>query len=184
LPGAVLASLIGGLLGYYAGGVFGGTAAQTVATFFGSLAFILAAGIIAPRHRAVVAIIIASLVSVLAVTEFALSESTSLEPYVNMPAALKVLIPVAQILGGIYAVFWLQQMLASRLEVLLRKMRQLVLSVGALGLLLMIVGLVNVLVNHHWLVFGVGLGVLGLAFLTWLFQKINLLLSTSRAVRH
>jgi hypothetical protein len=180
----VAASLFGGLLGYYAGGVFGSTAAQTTATFLGSVGFALAAGMIAPRHHAGVAMIIAAIVLLLAVTVFVLAHFTALEPYANMPDTLKALIPVAQILGGIYAVFWLQQLLARRLEVLLRKMRQLVWSVGALGLLLTVAGLVNALANHQWLGFEVGLGVLGLAFLTWMFQRINLLVSTSHALRH
>jgi len=184
LPVAVVASLIGALLGYEAGGIFNGTAAQTAATFFGSLAFVLVAGLVAPRYRTGIAIIIASVVLVLAVTEFVLAEFTNLEPYVQTPETLKIMTPVAHILGGIYGVFWLQQLLASRLEVLLRKMRQLVWSILSLGVLLTIAGLVNALVNHHWFEFGVGLVVLVLAFATWLFQRPNLLVSTARAVRH
>src|SRR5256885_10961 len=94
LPGSFVASLIGGFLGYYAGAVFGDAAAQTSAAFFGALAAVLVAGLIAPTHRTVVTIVLASIVSLIAVTAFALSEFTNLEPYSTMPDSLKVLIPV------------------------------------------------------------------------------------------
>ena len=100
-----------------------------------------------------------------------------------MPDVLKVLIPLAQILGGIYAIFWLQQLLASKLDYLLRKMRELVWSVASLGALVTIVGLVVGLVNQRWLGLAVGLGILALAFVTWLWQRINLFRSTRRALK-
>lgn len=184
LPGAVVASLVGAFLGYHAGLSFGSdTAAQTSAAFLGSLAFILAAGTIAPARRVGVAIVIATMVSLIAVMAFALSEFTSLEPYAKMPETLKVLIPVAQLLGGIYGIFWLQQLFATKLDFLLRKMRQLVVSVASLGLLLTIVGLAIGILNQHWLGFWVGLGVIALACLTWLLQKLNFRLSTRRSLK-
>jgi hypothetical protein len=183
LPGAVVASLIGAFMGYYAGAVFADTAAQTSAAFFGALAFAMAAGLIAPTHRTVVTIVIASFVSLIALMAFALSEFTELEPYAKMPETLKVVIPLAQILGGIYAIFWLQQLLASKLDYLLLKMRQLVWSVVLLGILVTIIGLVVVIAYQRWIGFYAGLGIIGLAFITWLFQRINLFYSTWRALK-
>jgi hypothetical protein len=183
LPGSFVASLIGAFLGYYAGAVFGDAAAQTSAAFFGSLAAILTAGYIAPTHHTVVTIVLTSIVSLVALTAFTLSEFTTLEPYSKMPDVLKVLIPLAQILGGVYAIFWLQQLLASKLDYLLRKMRELVWCVASLGVLVTIVGLVVGLVNQRWLGLAVGLGILALAFVTWLLQKINLFVSTWRALK-
>lgn len=183
LPGSVAASLISAFFGYYVGRSFGDTAAQTSAAFFGALACVLIAGRIAPSRRVGLTIIIASIVSLIALTAFALSEFTNLEPYAKMSDPLKVLIPVAQILGGIYAIFWLQQLLASKLDFLLRKMRQLVWSVVLMGLLLILVGVVVSIANQHWLGFFLGLGVLGLVFLTWLLQRINLIFATRRALR-
>jgi hypothetical protein len=147
------------------------------------LAAVLAAGLIAPAQRTVVTIVLASIVSLLAVTAFVLSEFTSLEPYSKMTDSLKVLIPVAQILGGIYAIFWLQQLLASKLDYLLRKMRQLVLCVASLGLLITFVGLVIGIVSRHWVGFGIGLGIVSLALVTWLWQKLNVFFSSWRALR-
>jgi hypothetical protein len=183
LPGAVVASLIGALLGYYAGVSFGEIAAQTSAAFVGSLAFVLAAGIIAPVRRAGVTVVISSIVALVAGMAFVLSEFTNLEPYARMPETLKVLIPVAQLLGGIYANFWLQQLFATKLDSLLRKMRQLVWSLASLGLLLTTLGLAVGIVNRHWVGLSVGLGVLALAFVTWVLQKTNLLFSTRRALK-
>jgi len=64
------------------------------------LAAILIAGYIAPTHHTLVTIVLTSIVSLVALTAFALSEFTTLEPYSKMPMFLS-LIPLAQILGGI-----------------------------------------------------------------------------------
>lgn len=183
LPASVVASLISAFCGYYAGRSFGDTAAQTSAAFFGALASVVIAGLIAPSRRAGVTIIIASTISLFALTAFALSEFTSLDSYVQMSGSLKVLIPVAQILGGIYGIFSLQQLLASKLDVLLRAMRQLVCSVVLMGLFLTVVGIIVGIVTRQWLGLFVGLGVLGLACVTWLLQKLNLLSSSRRVLR-
>src|SRR4051812_18399081 len=183
LPGSFLASLMGAFLGYYAGAFFGDIPAQTSAAFFGSLAAIMIAGYIAPTHRTVVTIVLTSIVSFVALAAFTLSAFTTLEPYSKMPDALKVLIPLAQILGGIYASFWLQQLLASKLNHMLRKMRELVWCVACLGVLVSIAGVVVGLANQKWLGLIIGFGILALAFITWLLQKLNLFISSWRALK-
>ncbi|MDX6529826.1 MAG: hypothetical protein QOH41_2116 [Blastocatellia bacterium] len=183
LPGATLASVIGAFLGYLAGNLFGDTAMQASAAFFGTLGFVSVAGIIAPTHRSVVTITITSIVTLVAGAGFALSEFTTLEPYASMSASLKVLIPVAQILGGIYSVFGVQALFAVKLEYLLRKMHQLAVAVTAFGLNLAIVGLIVGLVYHSWFGLGVALGVIILGYLTRLQSRIHLMILVRRDPR-
>ena len=74
LPVAVVASIVSGLLAYLAGNIFGDTVMQTLATFLGTAVFVAVAGIVAPTHRSAVTITLTSIIALVALAAFVLSE--------------------------------------------------------------------------------------------------------------
>jgi len=181
LPGATAASLLGAFLGYSAAAaLFGDTPMQTSAAFLGTVAFIAVAGIIVPTHRNIVTITIAAIVTLVAIAAFLLSVFTTRQPYATMSPALKVLIPVTQILACIYAVFGVQRLFTKQLEPLIRKINQLGVAIVSFGLLVTIIGLIAGVSSNLWFGFAVGLCIIALGVVTWLVPRIRIMVIAHR----
>jgi hypothetical protein len=178
LPGAVLCGMGGSLIGGIVAMLFGQAAMDTASAFFGTLAFVCAAGGIAPSHRSKVIFVAASLVTIFAIGKFALSEFTTIEPFASISAREKVLTPVAQFLGSLYALFILPPLVTvgSTLERLWHEIVTLGTVVVMFGALVALIWLVVGLVGSGWIGLGVGLGVMLLGAITWLFPYIHLTL--------
>lgn len=183
LPGAVLAGMIGSLGGGILAIPFGQFAMDTSSAFFGTLAFVCAAGVIAPARRSKTALIAASFVSLLALFRFTLSIFTTVQPFAGLSTGEKILIPIAQLLGSLYAVFIVPPLVAkgSTLEDLWREIVALGTTVVMFGALVIVLGLVFGLLGRGWIGFRIGFGVLGLGALTWCFPFVHVRLRLGRA---
>jgi hypothetical protein len=183
LPFAVLLGMLGSLGGGIVASVFGQAAVDTSGAFFGTLAFVCAAGAIAPSHRGKVTLGAASLVAILACLSFALAVFTRLEPLADLSTREKVLTPVAQLLGGLYGLAVLPSLLTegSTLDRLWRELVTLGTLVGVFGALVAVIGFVTGLLTGVWIGLAIGGGVLLLGVLTLLFPFVHLSLRVSRA---
>jgi len=175
--------MIGSLGGGILATLLGQSAVNTSSAFFGSFAFVCAAGVIAPSHRSKVTLVAASLVSFLALLGFALSVFTTVEEFAALTTREKALIPVAQLLGSLYALFILPPLVTqgTTLERLWRELISLGTVVGMFGALVALIGLVLGLLGRGWVGLSVGIGVLFLGVLTWLFPFAHLSLRVNRA---
>ena len=184
LPGAILGGMVGSLVGGIAASLFGQAASDTGSAFFGTFAFVCAAGMIAPSQRTRVIMGAASLVAVLAFLSFALSTFTAVEEFATLSAREKILTPVGQFLGGLYALFILPPLVTpgSTLERLWREIVTLGTLVAMFGAVVAAIGVAVALLGRGSIGLGVGLGVLLLGAVTWLFPFAHLRLRVNRAV--
>ena len=184
LPGAILGGMVGSLVGGIAASLFGQAASDTGSAFLGTFAFVCAAGLIAPSHRTRVTMGAASLVAVLAFLSFALSTFTAVEPFATLSAREKLLTPVGQFLGALYALFILPPLVTpgSTLERLWREIVTLGTLVAMFGAVVAAIGVAVALLGRDSIGLGVGLGVLLLGAVTWLFPFAHLRLRVNRAV--
>ena len=170
-PVAFLANMVGSFAGALIGIMFGQAATDTTGAFVGSFAFVFAAGLIAPSYRRKVGIAATLLVTLPALGTFLLSTFTSIEEFSQLSQRERVLTPVAHFLGAFYALFIFPPVVTSgtTLEQLWLEIISLGVLVAIFGAALGVTGLVVGLIGHGWLVLGVGLGVLSLGAITWLF---------------
>lgn len=171
LPGAILALMIGSLTGGIIAGTFGQAAADTGSAFAGPFAFVFAACWIAPAYRRTVGLAAASVMATLAVGTVILSSFTTIPEFATLSARDKLVTPVAQILGALYALFICLPALTAGTtqESILREIIALAVVVIMLGALIAIIGLAAGLVGFGWLGLKVGMGVLLLGLATWMF---------------
>lgn len=183
LPGAVLVGMIGSLVGGIVATPFGQSAMDTSSAFFGTFAFVCASGVIAPSRRSKVTLVVASLFGLLALLRFSLSVFSTVEEYAGLPTTEKVLIPIAQVLGSLYASFILPPFVTqgSTLERLWREIIALGTVVGTFGALIALIGLILGLLGREWFGLSAGIGVLFLGVLTWLFPFVHVTLRVKRA---
>jgi hypothetical protein len=180
LPGAIAALMIASLAGGMVASIFGQAAADTGSAFTGTFAFTFAACMISPAHRKKVGLVSAAVVIVLAIGTVILSSFTTLEEFSNLSTRERIVTPVAQILGALYALFISLPVLTpgATLERLWREIVALGSVVVMLGLLLVVVGVAAGLAGLGWLGFEVGLSVVLLGAVTWV---LPFMLATARA---
>jgi hypothetical protein len=185
LPVALLAGMVGSLIGGIVTMLFGQVAVDTTSAFVGPFAFVFAAGLVAPSHRQKVGVAATSLVTLLALGTFVLSTFTSVEEFSRLSERARILTPVAQFLGALYALFIFPPVVNSgnKLERLWREILALGVLVAMFGATFAIMGLVVGLMGRGWLVLEVGIGVLCLAAITWLFPFVHPLLRMRKARR-
>jgi hypothetical protein len=183
LPGAMLSGMVGSLAGGIAATLFGQAAIDTAGAFLGTFAFVFAAGFIAPSHRGKVSLGAASLVAVLALGTFVLGVSTTIEEFAELSSRAKVLTPIAQLLGALYAVFLLPPLVTpgTTLDRLWREIVALGTIVAMFGGVVALAGAVVGLLGRGWMGLTVGLGVLLLGAVTWLAPFLHLTLRVNRA---
>lgn len=179
-PGAILAGIVGSLAGGIVASAFGQGAADTSSAFVGTFVFVFAACLISPSHRQRIGTVGASLVALLAVGTVMLSTFTAIEEFARLSPRERVVTPVAQILGALYALFIGLPVLTpgTTLERLWREVVALGSLVAMLGLLLAVVGAGAGVAGLGWLGFRVGLSVVLLGGITWVFPFVQ---ATSRA---
>jgi hypothetical protein len=183
LPVAILAGMVGSVTGGIVAILFGQTAMDTTSAFLFTFAFVFAAGLVAPSHRLRVGIAATSLVALLALGTFVLSTFTSIDEFVRLSQTARILTPVAQFLGALYALVIFSSVVktGTTLESLWREILTLGVLVAMFGATLTIMGLVVGVIGRGWLVLGVGVGVLCLAAVTLLFPFVHPLLRTRKA---
>ena len=182
-PLAFLAMMLGSLLGGIALSVFGNqTAVDSGSAFFGCFALVFIAGLIAPAKRGNTTLIFAGLITLLALVSLVASIATSLEGFADRPPLQKILIPVSQILGGLYAAFLLPPLVTpgTLLEQLWKEINALGMVVILLGIVISLGGLVARVFAGTWAGAATGLGVIALGVATWLFHFAHVLLRMRR----
>ena len=173
LPGAFLCLMIGSLVGGVAVIFLGQTAVDTSSAFFASFGFVYGAGLIAPSRRSGVRIAACGVTTVLASLSFILGVYTSIPEFSDLPIRDKVQLPVAQLLGALYAMF-LAPLLpgsAAEREGVWRNATWLGAGVTLLGVPITIAGLITGPMEGIWVGVEVGGGVVLLGIMT-LFLSI------------
>lgn len=175
LPLAVLAGIAGSLAGGAVAALFGQAASDTASAFFGPFAFVFAVGLVAPSHRQRVGMVATGLIALLGFGTFALSTFTSVEEFAQLSERARVLTPVAQFLGALYALFIFPPFVTagSTLETLWRELLALGVLVTMVGAAIGATGIVVGLMGRGWFALAVGLGVLGVGAVTWLFPFVH-----------
>lgn len=178
-PLALLALMLGSLLGGFTFSIFGNqSAVDSGSAFLGCFALVFVASFIAPVKRGKISLIFAGLIVLLALISLILSFTTSLEGFANQSVLLKVLIPVSQILGGLYAAFLLPPLVTpgTLLEQLWKEIIALGTVVVLFGIIISLGGLVTRVFTGTWVGVAIGLGVIALGGVTWLFPYAHLFL--------
>jgi hypothetical protein len=175
VPAALMAGVAGSLAGGVVASPFGQAAADTASAFVGPFAFVFAAGLVAPSQRQRVGMAATALVTLLALGTFALSTFSSVEEFSQLSERARMLTPVAQFLGAVYALFIFPPFVVAggTLDRLWREILSLGILVAMFGAALAIVGLGVRFSGHGQFVLEVGLGVLLLGAVTWLFPFLQ-----------
>ena len=176
MPVALAAGVAGSLAGGVVASPFGQAAADTASAFVGPFAFVFTAGLVAPSAaRQKVGIAATALVAILALGTFVLSTFANVEEFSQLSERARILTPVAQFLGAVYALFIFPPLVTagSTLERLWREILSLGILVAMFGAALVISGLVARLMGRGWFVLEVGLGVLVLGAVTWVFPFLQ-----------
>ena len=183
LPGAIVAGIAGSLAGGIAASFFGQAAADTGSAFAGPFAFVFAACVISPSHRRAVGIFSVALVAVLASGTFVLSTFTTIEEFSRLAPRERVVTPVAQSLGALYALFISLPIVTpgATVERLWREIVALGTVVVVLGGALMVVGAGVALFGRGWLGFAVGFAVAFLGAMTWAFPFVQMTRRANKA---
>jgi hypothetical protein len=174
LPCAIAALMIGSFAGGMIAslfGIFGQAVADTGSAFAGPLAFVFMCCLLAPTHRRTVGVAAASLIGILALGTVLFSNFTTVEEFARLSTRERVVTPVAQVLGALYALFIGLPFLNAGvlLEDLWREIRTLGLIIIIFGTFMAVIGLGFGVVGYEWLGFNVALGVMLLGVMTWLF---------------
>jgi hypothetical protein len=181
IPGAVLFGIVGSLAGGLAASPFGQAAADTASAFAGPFGFVFGACLISPSRRQTVGLLGVTLVGILALGTFVLSTFTAIEEFARLPLRERIASPVAQFLGGLYALFIALPILAgATLEALWRELVSLGTLVVMLGVTLMVAGAGVGLLGRGWLGFAVGLAVFVIGAITWLWPFVQVTIRTNR----
>lgn len=183
VPVAFVAMMLGSLLGGIALSVFGNqVAVDTGSAFWGCFALVFAAGLIAPTKRGKTTLVFAGLIALIAIISLVLSVATSFEGFADRPPLQKILIPVSQILGALYAAFLLPPLVTpgTLLEQLWKEINTLGMVVVLFGIVISLGGLVARVFAGTWAGAATGLGVIALGVATWLFPFAHVLLRMRR----
>lgn len=182
-PGAILTGIAGSLAGGIAASVFGQSAADTGSAFVGTFAFVFAVCLISPSHRQRAGVVSVSLVALLALGTFILSTFTTVEEFARLSPRERLVTPVAQFLGATYALFIGPPMLTpgTTLEGLWREVLALGSAVALLGGLFTVLGAGVGLTGLGWLGLKVGLSVVLLGAITWVFPFVHVTLRLRKA---
>lgn len=183
VPLAILAMMLGSLLGGVALSVFGNqTAVDTGSAFLGSFALVFAAGLIAPAKRVKTTLVFAGLIALLAIIRLSVSVATEGNVLADQSPLQKILIPVSRILGGLYAAFLLPPLVTpgTLLEQLWKEISALGMIVIFFGIVISLGGLLARVFAGTWAGAATGLGVIALGVATWLFPIAHLLLRMRR----
>lgn len=152
-----------------------------VSAFVFSFLFVFSAGVFAPSKRARVTMILFGIIILLAILSFILA-ILGVEVFAERVMPNRLSIPVLQILGALYAVF-LVPSLTTRGTILERLWREIIAlgtTVVIFGGILSIVGLIVRIIAGTWTTLSVGVVVLGVGIITWLFPYIHPLLRVRR----
>lgn len=179
LPVAIVALMVGSLVGGIGASLFGllgQTVADTGSAFAGPFSFVFMCCLLAPSRRRTVGLFAVSIIAILALGTVALSNFTTIEEFARLSTSERVLTPIAQVLGALYALFIGLPFLyaGTLLEDLWREIRTLGLLVFLIGVVLAAVGVSFALAGSGWLGFEAGIGVILLGVLTWIFPLIHL----------
>jgi len=183
VPLAILAMMLGSLLGGAALAVFGNqTAVDTGSAFWGCFALVFTAGLIAPSKRGKTTLVFAGLIALLAIIRLVVSVATEGNVLADQSPLQKILIPVSQILGGLYAAFLLPPLVTpgTLLEQLWKEINALGTIVIFLGIVISLGGLLARVFAGTWAGAATGLGVIALGVATWLFPFAHLFLRMRR----
>jgi len=176
VPLVLLAGMSGSLLGGIALSVFGNQVAiDAGSAFWGCFALVFAAGLIAPTKRDKTTLVFAGLIALLAIISLVLSVATSLEGVADRSPLQKILIPVCQILGGLYAAFLLPPP-GTSLDLRWQLINVLGMVVICFGIVISLGGFVVRVFAGSWAGVATGLGVIALGAATWLFPFAHVLL--------
>lgn len=184
VPGALCALMLGSIIGGIALSMFGSQSLTDAGSaFLGPFAFAFTVGLLAPSGRSKTTLVFACVFVFLALLNFILSVGTNIEGFADRCALDKILIPVSQILGALYAISLLPAIIISgtSLEPLWRSLITLGVVVLLLGILISTAGLLVGLFGPTWVGFTTGLGVLVIGAATWLFPFCHLFLRFRRA---
>lgn len=145
--------------------------------FVGTFLFVFSAGVLAPTKRDKVTLILFGIIVFLAILSFILT-ILGVEVFAERTMPNSLSIPVLQILGALYAVFLVPCFTTrgTTLERLWREIIALGTTVIVFGAILLIVGLVVGIIAGSWTTLFVGVVVLGIGTITWLFPYIHLFL--------
>jgi len=183
VPLAILAMMLGSLFGGIVLSVFGNqTAIDSSSAFFSCFALVFIAGFIAPAKRSNTTLLFAGLVTLLALVSLVVSVATSIEGFADQPTLHKILIPVSQILGALYAAFLLPPLVTPGilLEKLWKEINVLGITVIFLGIVISLGGLMARVFAGTWAGAATGLGVFVLGLLTWAFPFAHVFLRMRR----
>jgi hypothetical protein len=187
VPGAIVAGMLGSLAGGIAFTIFGSQSLTDAGSaFFGSFALAFVAGLIAPSRRSTTTFVFSCIIVFLALLTFVILVVTNGESFADRSALGKILIPVAQILGALYAIFFLPLIIMpdATIVVLFRIGWWLGGLVIILGILISLVGLLVGLLGQTWVGFTTGLGVLAVGVATWHYPLIHLHLRSKQISRY
>ena len=183
VPLAIIALMLGSLFGGIVLSVFGNqTAMDSSSAFFGCFALVFIAGFIAPAKRSNTALIFAGVVILLSLISLVVSFATSIEGFADRPTLQKILIPVSQILGALYAAFLLPPLVTpgTLLEQIWKEINALGIVVILFGILISLGGLVARIFVSTWAGATTGLGVIVFGIATWLFSFVHVFLRTRK----
>jgi hypothetical protein len=175
--------MLGSLVGGVAFTIFGSQSLRNAGSaLFGSFALVFVAGLIAPSKQSKTALIFSCVQIFLALLAFVLSVATNMEGFADRPVLEKILIPVAQIVGVLYAIFLLPPIVipGATLAHLWIEINKLGITVGLFGIFISLVGLLVGLLGRTWVGLTTGLGVLAVGAATWLFPFVHLFLRFRR----
>ncbi|MDD5645288.1 MAG: hypothetical protein PHO00_07590 [bacterium] len=179
IPLAIIAMMLGSLFSGIIFSIFGNQiAVDSSSAFFGCFALVFIAGFIAPVKRSNTALIFACVVFLLALVSLVASFATSIEGFADRSTIQKILIPVSQILGALYAAFLLPPLITpgTLLEQIWKEINTLGIVVILFGILISIGGLVARIFVTTWAGATIGLGVIILGISTWLFPFAHVFL--------
>ena len=150
---------------------------DSVSAFVFSFLFVFSAGMLAPAKHTKVATILFVIITLLAILSFILA-ILGVEVFAERTMPGRLSIPVLQILGVLYAMFLVPCFTTrgTTLERLWREIIALGTTVVVFGAILLIVGLIVGIIAGSWTTLSVGVVVLGIGTITWLFPYIHLFL--------
>ena len=177
VPLVLLAMMLGSLIGGIVLTVFGNqTAVDAGSAFLGNFALVFTSGLIAPQKRVKTTFVFEGLVILIAIISLVLSVAANVEGLSDRTPYQKILIPVSQVLGGLYAVFLLPPLIipGTLLEQLWKEIMSLGVIIILLGIVISLCGLLARVFAGTWAGTVTGLGVITLGIATWLFPFVHL----------
>lgn len=183
VPVALVAAMLGSFTGGLALSVFGNQLTMDAASaFLGSFMLVFAAGFVAPSKRGRTTLVFLCIIAVLTLLSLIAAIVTDFEGLGDQPPLRKVLIPVSQILGALYAAFILPPLATpgTLLEQLWKEISSLGAVVILFGVIASVAGLLARVFAGTWAGLTTGMGIIVLGIATWFFPFIHLLFRMRR----